>query len=142
MTERLLQRPSKCVSAENFRIWDLWKWLRILPGDILEFRLILRPATGVLIARGETDREGQVKVEAENGTRWPQARECLGVLGVGRRGEEARKASSSRIQGSVASPSTRCRASRTHSCHFKPNSVWSFVPATPDPCATSSAQLC
>lgn len=121
------------MATQNFRTWDLRTQLKILPGDILGFRVILRPTTNVLITRGETDGEGHVKVKAENGAMWPQARECLGVLGAARSGVEARKAVASRIQGSMASPSTRCRPSRTHSCHFKSNSVWPFVPETPEP---------
>lgn len=133
MTDGLLQKSSKCMATQNFRTWDLQTQLKILPGDILGFRMILRSTTNVLITRGETDGEGHVKVKAENGAMWLQARECLGVLGAARSGVEARKAVASRIQGSMASPSTRCRPSRTHSCHFKSNSVWPFVPTTPEP---------
>lgn len=133
MVDGLLQKPSKCMATQNFRTRDFRTQLKISPGDSLGFRAILRPTTNVLVTRGETDREGHVKVKAENGAMWPQARECLGVLGAARSGVEARKAVSSRIQGSMASPSTRCRPSRTHSCHFKSNSVWPFVPAAPEP---------
>lgn len=73
------------------------------------------------------------KVGAENRVMWPQARECLGVLGEARTKKEGRKAVFSGIQGNVASLTRRCPASRTHSCHFKLNSVWSFVPVTPEP---------
>lgn len=55
------------------------------------------------------------KVEAVNRAMWPQARECLEVLGEVRSEKERRKAVFSRIQGNMASLTPRCLASRTHS---------------------------
>lgn len=117
MTDGLLQRPSTRTSTQNYRIWDLWKQSGISLGDILGCRVILRRTTDVLITR-----------------RWRQRTEPCGhkpgnVLGEARSENEGRKAVFSRSQGSMASLTPRCPASTTHSCHFKPNSVWPFVPA-------------
>lgn len=67
------------------------------------------------------------KMEAADRAMWPRARECAGKAGSE---NEGRKAAFSRSQGSTASLTPRCPASTTHSCHFKPNSVWPFVPAS------------
>lgn len=69
----------------------LWKDLGILFGDILGFRVTLRPTTDVLIIRGESEREGPREGGSRAWSNVATSQRMLGVLGAARSGKDGRK---------------------------------------------------